>query len=172
MDILVLSDSHGRRDKIEEAVCRQIKKPDALIFLGDGLRDLMGIEFTDIPVFTVAGNCDMGGFFNDGNTPIEQNLILGEKRIFFTHGHKYGVKGTLSPLFCEGAARDSDIILFGHTHVAFEKTLMPDNEYGIKTAHPIYVMNPGSIGTYPYYFGNISIDRGGRVLLSHGMLSK
>ena len=40
MNILVFSDSHGRGSRMLEALARQIKKPDAVIFLGDGLRDL------------------------------------------------------------------------------------------------------------------------------------
>ncbi len=170
MDILVLSDSHGRRDKIEEAINRQIKKPDAVIFSGDGLRDIMNADTRELTVCAVSGNCDMGSFFAGENVPAEQNLILGGKRIFFTHGHKYGVKSTLTPLICEGASRGADIIIFGHTHIPFEKVLLPENEYGIKTDKPIHLFNPGSIGTYPYSFGVISIDREGRVLLSHGTL--
>jgi len=83
MNILVISDSHGRRERIEEALARQIKKPDAIIFLGDGLRDITSAEIGDIPVYAVSGNCDMGGMFCD-NAPTEQCLILGEKKIFFT----------------------------------------------------------------------------------------
>ena len=170
MNILVLSDSHSKRGMIEEAINRQIKKHDAIIFLGDGLRDIISADAGDIPIYSVAGNCDAGSVFCDSNTPIEQNLIIGEKRIFFTHGHKYGVKSTLSPLFCEGVTRGADIILFGHTHMPFEKVLTSDNDYGIATDKDVYVMNPGSIGDYPYCFGNISIDRAGRVLLSIGTL--
>jgi putative phosphoesterase len=168
MNILVLSDSHSRRSMIEEAIARQIKKPDAIIFLGDGLRDIVSADIGDIPVYSVAGNCDAGSVFFDSNTPTEQNLIIGDKRIFFTHGHKYGVKSTLSPLLSEGVKRGADIILFGHTHMPFERVLTPDNDHGIKTDKSVYIMNPGSIGDYPYCFGNITIDREGRVLLSHG----
>ncbi len=170
MDILVFSDSHGRRDKIEEAVALQIKKPDAVIFLGDGLRDMVSVDIGDALLCSVSGNCDHGSFFSDSNAPIEQNLVLGEKRIFFTHGQKYGVKSTLSPLIYEGAVRGADLILFGHTHIPFERVLLPENEYGIKTDKTIYLFNPGSIGTYPYCFGNITIDGAGNILLSHGTL--
>ncbi len=168
MEILVLSDSHGRRDKIEEAIKRQIKKPDAVIFLGDGLRDMTSANIGDVPLFTVRGNCDAGGLFYDNNTPDEQCLILGDKRIFFTHGHRYGVKSTLSPLISEAAKRGADILIYGHTHEATELTLTRDNDYGIKLEKPLSIMNPGSIGSYPYYFGVITVDREGRVLLSHG----
>ena len=171
MDILVLSDSHSRREMIEETVLRQIKKPDAIIFLGDGLRDVTGADIGDIAIYTVLGNCDFGELLGDSNTPSEQNLILGEKRIFFTHGHKYGVKSTVSPLLLEAAGRGADIVLFGHTHVAFERVLTSDNEYGIKSDKRIYIMNPGSIGEYPYSFGNITVNKDGSVLLSHGRLA-
>ena len=170
MNILVLSDSHSRRSMIEEAVERQIKKPDAIIFLGDGLRDIVSADIGDIPVISVAGNCDAGSVFFDSNTPTEQNIVMGDKRIFFTHGHKYGVKSTLSPILSEGVKRGADIILFGHTHMPFERMLLPENDYGIKTDKAVYIMNPGSIGDYPYSFGMITIDREGRVLLSHGAL--
>ena len=170
MELLVLSDSHGRRDRIEESVSLQIKKPDAVIFLGDGLKDIVSADIGDIPTYCVCGNCDTLNFFLDCNAPTEQNLILGEKRIFFTHGHKYGVKSALSPLICEGVARGADIILFGHTHIPFEKTLLQENEHGINTDKEIHVFNPGSIGEYPYSFGVITIDRCGGVLLSHGKL--
>ncbi len=171
MDILVFSDSHGRQSKIEEAVARQIKKPDAVIFLGDGLRDMMNAEIGDIPLYCVSGNCDTGCFFVGIDAATAQDVMLGGKRIFFTHGHKYGVKISLTSLIAEGVLRGADIILFGHTHTVFEETVLPDNDRGIKTDKPMYIFNPGSIGTYPYSFGIISIDREGRVLLSHGTLA-
>ncbi len=170
MDILVLSDSHGRADRIEEVLSRQIKKPDATIFLGDGLRDINKVDLGDIPIYKVSGNCDQGLFYAFNDAPDEQCLLLGNKRIFFTHGHRYGVKSTLVPLMNEGARRACDIILFGHTHDPFEMALMPENDYGIKTDKPIYVFNSGSVGQYPYSFGVITIDRRGAVLLSHGSL--
>ena len=170
MVLLVFSDSHGRRGNIEEAVKRQIKKPNAIIFLGDGLRDMSDAEIGDIPVYEVKGNCDtMSLFLNDA--PDEQCLILGDKRIFFTHGHRYGVKSTLTPLISEAARREADIVLYGHTHEGYERELMTENEYGIRLKKPLYIMNPGSIGSHPYYFGVITIDKEGRVMLSHGSLN-
>ncbi len=171
MDILVISDSHGRREKIEEAIERQIQKPAAVIFLGDGLRDMMYADTGDIPIYRVSGNCDMGGLFSDNGVLTEQTVEICAKRIFMTHGHRYGVKSALTPLISEAVKREADIVLFGHTHEGFEMELCEGNDYGIKTKKPLYIMNPGSIGSYPYYFGVISIDREGRVLLSHGSLA-
>ncbi len=170
MEILVFSDSHGRRGKIEEAVARQIKKPDAVIFLGDGLRDMTDAEIGDIPIYAVRGNCDTMNMFTM-DAPDEQCLILGDKRIFFTHGNRYGVKSTLASLINEAVKRDADIVLYGHTHESYERELTSDNEYAIKLKKPLYIMNPGSISTSPYRFGVITVDREGRVLLSHGELN-
>ena len=158
MEILVFSDSHGRAGKIEEAIKLQVKKPDAIIFLGDGLRDIQGIESDGIPVLSVVGNCDVGSIFSH-DAAEERCVILGDKRVFFTHGHRYGVKNTLMPLLSEAASREADIVLFGHTHEGVEGELCENNEYGIKLEKPLYIMNPGSIGTYPYSFGVITVDK-------------
>ena len=167
MDILVFSDSHGHAEKIREAIDRQIKKPDAIIFLGDGLRDISYADIEDVPVYTVRGNCDTLVFTY---APDDRCLELGGKRIFLTHGHRYGVKNTLSPLLSEAAARKADVVLYGHTHEGYERELSENNEYGLKLEKTLYIMNPGSIGSYPYIFGTIMIDKNGRVILSHGTL--
>ena len=171
MEILVLSDSHGRQNKIEEAVRVQIKKPDAVIFLGDGQRDIEYADIGDIPLYRISGNCDFGGMFGSDNAMETQTVEIGGKRIFITHGHRFGVKSTLTPLLSEAVSRDADIVLFGHTHEKCEGLLTDDNELGLKIKKPLYIMNPGSIGSYPYDFGVITIDREGRVLLSHGSLA-
>ena len=168
MDILVFSDSHGAGDKIEEAIKRQIKNPAAIIFLGDGLRDIEYAQIGDIPVYSVSGNCDFGLFAIRAND--EHTISLGGKRIFFAHGHRYGVKSTLTPIISKAINEEADILLFGHTHEALEWCIDSENRLGIKTDKPLYIMNPGSIGSYPYRFGVITIDHTGRVLLSHGSL--
>ncbi len=163
MDILVFSDSHGRRDNIAEVIMRQVKAPDALIFLGDGLKDID--DRYGIPIYEVCGNCD---FCSDSST--ERLIELGSKRILITHGHKYFVKESFLPLISSAVNKKADVVLFGHTHECLEKRLDIQNEYGIKLDKPMYIMNPGSIGYYPHSFGLITIDREGRVLMSHGSL--
>jgi putative phosphoesterase len=170
MTILVFSDSHGRSAKIEEAIRRQTEKPAAVIFLGDGLRDMSYVDTGDIPVYSVRGNCDTGVLLFDNGGPSERSFELGDKKFFITHGHNYGVKITLRSLISEAAAKDTDIVLYGHTHEKLACEMTTDNDYGIKLKKPLYVMNPGSIGSYPYPFGVITVDREGRVLLSHGSL--
>ena len=38
--LLILSDSHGHTRNLREALARQLRAPDIILFLGDGLRDL------------------------------------------------------------------------------------------------------------------------------------
>lgn len=170
VNILVISDSHGKRDRIKEVIGRQIKRPDALIFLGDGLQDLDYCDTTGIALYKVCGNCDLLYLNFITDAPDEQIINLDGVRIMMTHGHNNGVKMTLTPLLTIAAENKVDILLFGHTHQGFEMTLMPDNELGIKLEKPLYVMNPGSLGSYAATFGTISTDSSGRVLMSHGSL--
>ena len=169
MNILVFSDSHGRPDNMTEALSRQIKKPDAVIFLGDGLKDFMYLEPHDIPIFSVSGNCD-GSLFEAFEPTVEsRTVLLGGKRIFITHGHRYFVKHGLSELIRAAVDADADIALFGHTHQCLDRVIDAE-ELSEGRDRPLYLMNPGSIGYYPNSWGNVEIDREGRILLSHGAL--
>ena len=171
MNVLVFSDSHGNSKNIKEAIDRQIKKPDAVIFLGDGIRDILYLDFDDIDVYCVAGNCDFGMSAADGNIPDEQIVCVRGKKLLIAHGHRYDVKNGLSRLIKRAVDCDVDIVLFGHTHICIEKTLLPDNnEYDVKLHKPLRIMNPGSIGHYPNSWGCIEINYRGEVLMSHGAL--
>ena len=170
MELLVMSDSHGAIKNIDEALSRQIKKPDAILFLGDGLRDIAYADIDGITLFAVCGNCDLYSLIRGIEVEEELVFTLGDKRIMMVHGHKYGVKSGLGYLLSAAASRDVDIVLYGHTHEKYEAVVLPDNEYGIKTKKPIYVLNPGSIGDYRASWGNITVDPCGRILMSHGNL--
>ena len=171
MNILVFSDSHGRGSRMLEVLSRQIKKPDAVIFLGDGLRDLYYCDLGEIPLFAVSGNCDVYSFYGAGNAEEEIVMTLGGKRIMMVHGDRSGVKSGLARLISAACARGADIVLFGHTHTPFERYLPAgESEYGISFEKPLYVFNPGSIGDYGKSFGCIEIKRDGGVVLSHGEL--
>ena len=151
MELLCLSDSHGRANNILRVLERQIKKPDGIIFLGDGLRDLMYCDFGNIPVYSVRGNCDTGLFFGDVYADEERIIELNGKRIMLTHGHKYGVKNGLSRLIYAAAERCADIVVFGHTHIPLEIYIDKDNSDILEK--PLYIMNPGSVGGYDGDFG-------------------
>ena len=164
MDILVFSDSHGRSDNVSAVIENCISKPDAVIFLGDGLRDLAWSVPSGIPVYSVKGNCD---FYGDEET--ELIITLGGKKIFATHGHKYGVKLGYGNIYRRAAALGADVLLFGHTHEPFCETVTKGTEIGGEPlARDLFVMNPGSIG-YDGSFGTVVI-KNGQILTSIGSL--
>lgn len=171
MNILVFSDSHGRGSNMVEAFGRQIKRPDAIVFLGDGLRDLSYCEFGYIPIFAVTGNCDVYNFYGKGVAYDEIVMSLGGKRVMMTHGDAYAVKLGLSRLIKAAVEKDADVVLFGHTHQPCE-IYLPEGEceYGIDLKKPLYLLNPGSIGGYDRSFGAVEIRHSGDVVLSHGEL--
>ena len=147
MKILVMSDSHGNRPAMINAVEKE--HPQQVLFLGDGLRDVDVLQekFPLLPIFTVPGNCDYGSF----DEP-ERLIEIRGVRILMMHGHTRNVKyGTLSACY---AAREAgaQILLYGHTH-------RPLVDYD----GSLYVMNPGTIGERPRStYGIITID-GGKV---------
>ena len=145
--LLVLSDSHGGRAAIERVLLKEQKNIDALIFLGDGLRDLEQALplYPKLRAYAVAGNCDFGALEpTDGLAAFDQVVV------FYTHGHMYGVKYDLDTLADAASARGAEVALFGHT-------LIPHAE--------VFLFNPGSCGrcyTGPDTYGILTLD-GGKV---------
>ena len=129
MRIVVISDSHKRTGVIDKILSAQ-KEAKHVFFLGDNVADIEDFEFLypDKIFYLVCGNCDFGSCVQ--SVGLE---ILGNKRIFYTHGHNYNVKYGLSRLLETAKANKYDIVLYGHTHVA--KTLYEDG---------IHIVNPGS----------------------------
>lgn len=129
--ILVVSDTHGDYWSLDRAVSEQ-PNADTIIHLGDGEREFDSLKeiYPKKDIRFVAGNCDFASL-----APHSDETILSSKRIFYTHGHDYYVKHGLSQLMSEGRSRKADIILYGHTHVAY--TSYEDG---------MYIMNPGSLG--------------------------
>ena len=169
MNVLVFSDSHGRGSNMLEALSRQIKRPDAIVFLGDGLRDLSYCEFGDVPLFAVTGNCDLYNLYCKGIADREILITLGGKKIMMTHGDRYSVKSGLARIIMAADEKGADIVLFGHTHEPLALYIDSDeNDFGIKLKKPIYLFNPGSVGDYSASFGCLEIGRRGEVVLSHG----
>lgn len=133
MKILVISDTHNY---IENAV-NLIKNinPDYTFHLGDMASDCHELEnmFPTKIIAAVRGNND----FFDNSYPLERLAEIGEKKIFACHGHKYGVKMSLLQLEYKAKELGADIVLYGHTHVAF-----------LDVSDERVIMNPGSKGSY------------------------
>lgn len=148
MRILVLSDSHGMPSRILDAV-EAHPEAEALIFLGDGERDLDTVEnyYHSLPnVIKVAGNCDFSS-----SLPLLRVVTLGGKKIYCTHGHAEHVKYGTDELLLRARQEGADIVLYGHTHTGV--TCYDDG---------LYIMNPGSIRDGHY--GMIDIVPGGIML--------
>ena len=111
--LLVLSDSHGGRAAIERVLMKESKNIDALIFLGDGLRDLE-LALTLYPklrAYSVAGNCDYGALEpTDGLAAFDGVVIFLHSRPYVRRKIRSGYAGRCR--ICPGA----EVALFGHTH--------------------------------------------------------
>lgn len=146
MKILVVSDTHGDFFNLKKAVDAQ-PQADAVIHLGDGeaeLDDMRSVCKSKM-FFNVRGNCDFCSSARD-------SLIreFDGKRIFATHGHLYGVKYSLETLIKHAVEEKADILLFGHTHNAFEQY-----------RDGLYILNPGSLKGLDGTYGLIDISSSG-----------
>ena len=121
MKILILSDSHGNVGAIMDALAKE--SPDMMLHLGDHDKDCAKakVEYPEIQVRSVRGNCDISSFELD----IDE-FTIGGRRFFMTHGHLYGVKTEISPIISAAALRGADILLFGHTHIQYHDVVSVD----------------------------------------------
>lgn len=129
MRIAVVSDTHGNNKEIIEKLS-EMEKPDILFHLGDYVTDGVKISKTfGLESVIVKGN---GDYFNMEYKEDEFIEIAG-KKIFLTHGHKYGVNNGIQNLYYKGLELGADIVLFGHIHIPV-----------IEKIEDMVIMNPGS----------------------------
>ena len=152
--ILVVSDIHHNTFNLSNLLSMR-NDFEHIIFLGDGERNFLHVidqHSTDskpINYSAVSGNCDFCSSFPD-----EDLIIIKNKRIFITHGHKYSVKAGYSKLIETAQSKKADILLFGHTHDTYTNYI-----------DGLYIMNPGSLGSsYPATFATLDITPAGIVL--------
>ncbi len=168
MEYLVISDSHGRPEHVEQALAKQLRVPDAILFLGDGLRDLRVLEYQDYCVRAVRGNCDFYTAFEGQNVPEQALLEVGAYRILMMHGHTHGVKGGLERACAFAAQAEADVLLYGHTHVARQQYFAKGEAFGKQVLQkPLLVCNPGSL--FDGDFGTLSVRNDG-ILFGAGRL--
>lgn len=150
MKVLVISDSHGSYEKMRDLFYDG--DWNAVIFLGDGLREADRLYDISgpVPVYRVKGNCDM--YAPDAFD--EQLLILAGKRVFITHGHRYGVKNGYALLSNTAALKNADIALCGHTHTQFYQ-----KQDGVILANPGALVN-GRYGVLRIENGEIAFKFG------------
>lgn len=144
MRLLVMSDSHGRKNMILD-VAELHPEADAIVFLGDGERDIEFVKnyFPDKMIYAVCGNCD----FNSDLPPFLLEKF-GGKTVFAVHGHRESVKYSLAVLKEKASNCAASIALYGHTHV-------PDTTF----EDGIWYVNPGSVSVGRYAMIDIT-DKG------------
>lgn len=166
MKLFLISDIHGSEYYLKKALEQFYKeKADYIIILGDilyhGARNDLpfghnpkGVikilnEISD-KIIAVKGNCDSDVDEMVLDFPVESiysNLLIDDRRMFLTHGHKYN-KNNMPNL------PENSIFIYGHTHI-FEASYKDE----------IYFINPGSISipkggnpsTYAIYKDNFFI---------------
>jgi putative phosphoesterase len=131
---IIFSDTHGNTAVIKK-LDEILRETDYIFHLGDYARDFLFVkEKYPNKAKSVPGNCD--GLFGDGIIDID-----GVK-VFYTHGHDYGVKSDLTKLYFKAKSLGVNVVLFGHTH---EKLILEKDG--------ILFINPGSVRdclTYAY----------------------
>ncbi len=141
---IVISDTHGNVRALKK-LYEIMEETDYVFHLGDFKRDISEFE-SRFPkkVYSVYGNCD--GYSGEGEVEIE-----GVK-VFFTHGHDYGVKHGLYSLLSKAQAINAKVVLFGHTHLK-----QVEDYLGIK------FINPGTLQEYSPYglsYAYLIFDKG------------
>lgn len=131
MRLVIVSDSHGNRWNMLEAIEREASA-DVVYFLGDGYRDFEAAENLHggkKAFIGVNGNCDFGC-----TLPQKDIRNLDGIKIYATHGYAEKVKFGLWGLEEQAKNEDCSLVLFGHTH-------QPLKFY----KDGVHYFNPGSI---------------------------
>lgn len=130
MKVLVVSDSHGSKNTLEEIIDQNLSAK-YIIHLGDGEYDMDFAPYinSNAEIIMVRGNCDIGS-----SLPTKAVKYIEGHTLFITHGYEQRVKCGVYELLDTASKYLSDIVLYGHTHV-------PVNE----KIGDIHLFNPGSV---------------------------
>ena len=127
MRYLVVSDSHGNREILEDIAKQWESLMTAMFHCGDS--ELSTEDKIWESFFVVGGNMDF-----DPSYPATFTQTFEDDTIFMTHGHLYGINFSFERLDTAAKEAKANICLFGHLHrVSCEEV---DN---------IIFVNPGSI---------------------------
>lgn len=126
--ILVLSDSHGQFEKVLKIY--EMEKPDVLIYVGDGIRDIEELSYIyEGEFYLVNGNCD----FFEKNYGLSKVIEIDKFKFLITHGHIYSVKAGLEKLREAAEELLVNVAIYGHTHREL-----------LEKYKNVYLFNPGA----------------------------
>lgn len=132
MKILVVSDTH-RNNSNYLKVIERVGSLDMVIHCGDVEgSELVISKAAGCPVEMVQGNND---FFSE--LPREKEFMLGQYKVWLTHGHNYYISMNSEVIKQEAREREVDIVMCGHTHKPV-----------VDIGNDLTLINPGSI-SYP-----------------------
>ena len=132
MKILIVSDTHRNNANFLKVVERT-GPLDMVIHCGDiEGSELVISKAAGCPVEMVQGNND---FFSD--LPKEKEFMIGQYKVWLTHGHNYYIAMNTEMIKREAREREADIVMCGHTHKPV-----------VDIGSDLTLVNPGSI-SYP-----------------------
>lgn len=128
MKILVVADSHGKKENLKIAL--ESDEYDKIIYVGDGIKDLLELSVDKTKLILVKGN-------NDITKVVPQQTVveIEGKRFFITHGDEYNVKYGFKNLIEEADKLNANVVIFAHTHISLQT----------KLENGMILINPGSI---------------------------
>lgn len=124
MQIIVVSDSHGKNERLDEILTRY-PNADMYIHCGD-----IETSVGDYPMFhTVLGNND---YFYD--YPDRLSFTIQGHKLLVLHGHQFPYMRRLERMAAQARIDGYDIVCYGHTHIAH-----------LEEIEDVLLVNPGSI---------------------------
>lgn len=148
MRVLVVSDSHSGLSYMRQWA--KLLKPQVMIHLGDYFEDaqVLAGDWPGSRLIQVPGNCDLYRML--AKEPEIRVVKLEGVTVYLTHGHRHGVKSSPAGLVVEARKAGADVALFGHTH----------QRVCWQTEDGMWVMNPGSCGSFGGSVGLLELERG------------
>ena len=132
MKILIVSDTHRNNTNFLKIVERT-GPLDMVVHCGDVEgSELLISKAAGCPVEMVQGNND---FFSE--LPRENEFMIGQYKVWLTHGHNYYIAMNTEMIKREAREREADIVMCGHTHKPV-----------VDIGSDLTLVNPGSI-SYP-----------------------
>ncbi len=146
MKALVISDSHGATGILRDllVLVEQQGKPDALIYCGDGIYDVLPYRQYSLRFWAVRGNCDLSA---PRDIPAERQERLQGVQVFIAHGNGYHAKRGPQTLCYRAQELGAQVVCYGHSH-------RPLNEW----LQGVLMLNPGALADGRYAMLTVSDD--------------